>query len=111
MNFKTLTANRRALRERVSGMSKTAGWISKAITYPIRKPAKALGKGFLKGTWAATKRTSGPGIGKALAPLMYGAGLVGTGAMAVHGYNKYKQYKQGFDPRLQQLQGRYPGNR
>ncbi len=51
-------------------------------------------------------------MGKALAPVMYGAGVIGAGAAAVHGINKYRQYNQGFDPRLQQAQqaqARYQG--
>lgn len=109
MRFGTITTNQRALRERASGIDKNAGLIRKALT-PVTAPLKAIGKGIMSGTWDATKRTSGGGLGKVLAPVMYGAGVMGTGAAAVHGFNKYKQYKQGFDPRLQQIQGSYPGN-
>ena len=124
MRFGNITVNQRALRERASGIRKQAGLISKALT-PVTAPLKAMGKGIIGGTWNATKRSagwnsrlaggssSGRLMGKVLAPVMYGAGVVGTGAAAVHGINKYKQYKQGFDPRLQQAQqaqGRYPGN-
>ena len=105
MSFKDLSSNREILRQRASGVSKEAGWVGRTALAPITKPLSAIGRGFLKGTWAATKRTSGPGLGKALAPIMYGAGLVGVGGAAVHGYNKYKKYNMGFDPRLQKQAG------
>jgi hypothetical protein len=93
MRYSVITSSQRRLRE--GALYKEGGAISKAVGGVVKAPLKMM--------WGAAQRAAPKGpIGKVVAPVIAGAGILGVGAAGASAIGKARQHNRGFDPRIMQ---------
>jgi hypothetical protein len=116
MKFGDITRANASLRMQVNDLEKNASVVGKAFgavgsgigraaSVPVRLAGRAAwggAKAVNRFAWNSAQRLSGGN--KLLGGVFYTGGLLGTGAVAKKSIQQARQYRQGFDPRVQAMQ-------